>query len=198
MLESALQIASQDTIEVKKGTVLIREGEIGNCAYLVLWGRLQISRDINGKRVVIGEIRPVDIVGELAILDEMPRSATVTVVEDSRLIELNKHRMKAIIRRYPDIAEVVMKLLCGKLRATATKLVDSEIRYSEVIEYFSEKSVRPKADVKAEPKQQDTSERNGDMEMQTDDEKSETVSSPLKPQEKRKLNRMVNVERRAK
>ncbi len=139
MFENSIQISSQDAIDVKKGTVLIREGEVGNCAFLVLEGRFQVIREMNQKKVVLGEIRPVDIVGEMAILDEMPRSASVVAIEDSRVIELNKHRMKMIIRRYPDIAEVVLKLLCSKLRSTAKKLVESEIRYSEIVDYFSEK-----------------------------------------------------------
>lgn len=109
---------SNEMIKVPKGTVLMREGEIGRSAYLVLEGRLLVERMIDGENVIIAEITPRDLVGEMAILDNEPRSATVTALEDSLLIEFDKHRIKSIIRRSPDIAEVILKLLSHKLRTT--------------------------------------------------------------------------------
>ncbi|MBD3266998.1 cyclic nucleotide-binding domain-containing protein [bacterium] len=118
MNTSNLAAHSKDILKAPKGTVLMREGEIGKSAFLVLEGRLLVERNIHGENVIIAEIMPRDIVGELAILDNEPRSATVTAIEDSLLIEFDKHRIKSIIRRSPDIAEVILKLLSHKLRTT--------------------------------------------------------------------------------
>ena len=115
----------QDTLTIPMGTVLMREGDKGNCAYLLLEGRMAVER--NGKQgpVPLGEIEPVNIVGELAILNEVPRTATVITLTECRVIELNKHRLRMIIRRYPEIAEIVIKILCNRLMQATDKLTDT-------------------------------------------------------------------------
>ncbi|MDP8245496.1 MAG: cyclic nucleotide-binding domain-containing protein [Candidatus Hinthialibacter antarcticus] len=117
---------SRDVVRAGKGTVLMRQGELGKCAYFVVEGRLMVETEISGQSTVIAEIGARDLVGELAILDDAPRSATVIVAEDSLLIPLNKHRLRTIIRRSPNIAELILKLLCHKLRNTH-KLITHQI-----------------------------------------------------------------------
>ncbi|MEW6237203.1 MAG: cyclic nucleotide-binding domain-containing protein [Candidatus Omnitrophota bacterium] len=123
MSTSAFKSAAGNAFTMKAGSILIREGDVGRCAYLLLSGRLQVIREKDGEIVVLGDIKPVDIVGELAIFDEMPRSATVVVMEDSYLIELSKFKLKALLHRSPTIAETIIKLLCNKLRESANRLV---------------------------------------------------------------------------
>ncbi len=101
---------------MRKGTILMTEGEIGQCAYFVVKGRLLVEKELEGKKTVLGETGAKDIVGELAILDDAPRSATVTAIDDCVLIVLDRTRIRTIIRRSPEIAEVIMKLICHKLR----------------------------------------------------------------------------------
>jgi CRP-like cAMP-binding protein len=115
-MDNLLSDLSNDLVQVKQGTVIMKEGEIGQCAYFLIQGRLYVEKNIDGENMTIAEIVPRDIVGEFAILDDAPRSATVTTAEDSILIVLNKHRIRTIIRRTPAVAEVILKLLCHKLR----------------------------------------------------------------------------------
>ncbi len=128
MADAGLSGAGSGAFSLRAGTMLIQEGDLGRCAYLLLSGRLHVYKEHDGEAVMCGEITPIDIVGELAIFDEMPRSATVVVVEDAHLIELNKHKLKALIRRSPTIAETIIKLLCSKLRDSANRLVQSHHR----------------------------------------------------------------------
>jgi len=123
MGDISLSDFSREAVQAVKGTVLMRQGELGRCAYFVVQGRLLVEKEVENDRIAIAEIGPNDIVGELAILDDAPRSATVTVLEDSLLIQLDKLRIKAIIRRSPTVAEVIMKLLCSKLRQNHEKLM---------------------------------------------------------------------------
>lgn len=115
-MANALQELAKETVQLQKGAVLITEGEIGQCAYFVVKGRLLVEKELEGKKVVLGEIGAKDIVGELAILDDAPRSASVTALDDCVLIVLDRARIRTIIRRSPEIAEVIMKLICFKLR----------------------------------------------------------------------------------
>lgn len=113
---NALTELAKETVQVQKGAVLMVEGETGQCAYFVVKGRLLVEKELEGKKVVLGEIGAKDIVGELAILDNTPRSASVSALEDTVLIVLDRERIRTIIRRSPEIAEVIMKLICHKLR----------------------------------------------------------------------------------
>lgn len=122
MGDSFLGDLSREAVRVDKGTVIMREGEMGQCAYFVVHGRLLVEKNIDGESVPIAEIEPRDIVGELAILDDAPRSATVTAMEDSLLVILNKDRIRSIIRRSPAVAEVILKLICHKLRNTHQRM----------------------------------------------------------------------------
>ncbi len=107
---------AREAVRAPKGTVLMHQGELGRCAYFVLQGRLLVEKENDGEKIVLGEIGPRDLVGEIAIIDDAPRSATVTVVEDAILLQLDKVRIKTIIRKSPEIGDVIMKLLCHKLR----------------------------------------------------------------------------------
>lgn len=115
-MTNTLQELAKETLQLQKGAVLMTEGEIGQCAYFVVKGRLLVEKMLEGKKIVLGEIGTKDIVGELAILDDAPRSATVTAIDDCVLIVLDRNRIRTIIRRSPEIAEVIMKLICFKLR----------------------------------------------------------------------------------
>lgn len=128
MADAKLTGAATGAFTARAGSVLIREGEMGRCAYLLLSGRLQVVRERDRDTIILGDVEPVDIVGELAIFDEMPRSATVVVLEDSHLVELNKFKLKALLRRSPTIAETVIKLLCNKLRDAANRLERSHLQ----------------------------------------------------------------------
>lgn len=107
--------SENEIIEAPKGQVLMRQGEAGTCAYLLLEGKLRVELEKDPPPVFIAEITPIDIVGEVAILSGRPRCATVTVMENSKLICLEKARLKHLFRRNPEAAEFIVKLLCAKL-----------------------------------------------------------------------------------
>ncbi len=120
------QIAAGDVISIPKGTVLVKQGEQGNCAYLLLGGKMGVYRQGKNEMIPLGEVVPVNIIGELAILNSVPRTATVIAIEDSQLLELNQHRLKSIIRRYPDIAEIIIKVMCTRLIHTTEQLAEAK------------------------------------------------------------------------
>ncbi len=127
MMEFNSSIPESELLVCEKGRILMRQGEYGNFAYLLIKGRLQIQRKAEDEQLIIGDVVPYDLVGELSILGDMPRCATVTVIEDSRLLKINKSRLKTIIRRYPDIAEIVIRILCKRIEFNAEKVVESYI-----------------------------------------------------------------------
>ncbi len=69
-------------IRVAAGETIIRQGETGHEVFVLEVGRASVSREIDGEIVQKGELGPGDVFGEMAILVEAPRNATVTAVED--------------------------------------------------------------------------------------------------------------------
>lgn len=76
-----------------KGTTLMREGDPGSQFYIVESGKLEVSQSGS----IVGEIGPGDCVGELALLNDAPRSATVTVQNDAILLSLDREQFRKIM-----------------------------------------------------------------------------------------------------
>src|ERR1700728_4826664 len=84
-----LQLAEQlEPVHAAAGDVVIAQGEPGDGLYLLLSGRLQVSVAAGGIESVLQDLARGAIVGEIALLSNMPRSATIRAVRDSELLLL--------------------------------------------------------------------------------------------------------------
>jgi hypothetical protein len=75
---------------VPAGTLVIREGEVGDAAYIVREGRLKVFKTAGSARLTLRELGPGDVFGETAIFASTPRTASVIVVEDAELIVVTR------------------------------------------------------------------------------------------------------------
>jgi CRP-like cAMP-binding protein len=110
-LERLGQLA--DEVDVPAGKVLMRQGETGREAFVVVAGHLAVER--GGER--IAERGPGEVVGEMALLSEGPRTATVTATEASRLFVIGHREFHALMDEQPAIRLAVLDELAGRLRA---------------------------------------------------------------------------------
>ena len=92
------------------GTVMMREGEPGDCAYLIESGRCEVSRDVDGDRQVIRTLGPGDVVGETAIVIDRPRSATVTALDDVNALVVTQESLARELDRNDWLATIVRAL----------------------------------------------------------------------------------------
>ncbi|HLV68819.1 MAG TPA: cyclic nucleotide-binding domain-containing protein [Polyangiaceae bacterium] len=109
------------------GTCLFRQGETGDKLYLIVEGRVRISRDLAGMgEEALAVLGPGDVFGEMALLEEAPRSADAHVHERCRLLVLAKDAFDDLLFLHKDLAYEVLwnfvKLLGARLRATNDKL----------------------------------------------------------------------------
>ncbi len=102
----------RNIVTVKAGEALFRAGDPGECMYAVLSGEARIA-DGN---VVYEELSPGGIVGEMALIDHAPRSATVTAVTDCTLAEIDEKRFLFLVQQTPSFALNVMRVLSHRLR----------------------------------------------------------------------------------
>ena len=109
----------------RKGEILFKEGEMGTHVFFILSGKIRISTTYDQESGAVHELATLsegDIFGELAVLDDLPRSATATALEESRIIVLNREQFYANITRYPSLAVRLLKLLGSHIRRLDDKL----------------------------------------------------------------------------
>lgn len=101
-----------DEIEVAKGRVLMRQGEPGRECFVVADGRARAT--MRGRQAA--SLGPGSVIGEMALLDQGPRSATVTAETDMHLLVLSSRSFSALLDRVPLVARRIMKALAERLR----------------------------------------------------------------------------------
>lgn len=103
-----------DLQTVPAGHLLFKEGERGNFMYVLISGSADI---IVGHRVMETAVAGA-IVGEMAIIDDSARSATVTAVSDCKFLPIERERFNFLIQRKPEFALHVMRVMADRLRRT--------------------------------------------------------------------------------
>ena len=90
---------------------IVREGSTGTALYVVLKGRGRVER--NGE--IIGQVATGDFFGELALIEEHPRSATVVAAEETDCLLFPAWEFTALLEEHPEIAVPIMRALIARL-----------------------------------------------------------------------------------
>jgi CRP/FNR family transcriptional regulator, cyclic AMP receptor protein len=100
-----------EDLEVEPGTVLCKEGEIGREFFVIVDGKVKVTR--KGRRVAM-QGSP-DFLGEIALLEELPRTATVTAETSVRLFVLTGKDFRYLLDENPDVERKVLRALARRL-----------------------------------------------------------------------------------
>ena len=91
-------IDAMDTRDFKNGETIIQEGEKGDVLYVVEEGKLACSKVLSGKDTHLKDYNPGDVFGELALLYNAPRAATIKASSDGLLFELDRNTFNNIVK----------------------------------------------------------------------------------------------------
>ncbi|MDO8361756.1 MAG: cyclic nucleotide-binding domain-containing protein [Actinomycetota bacterium] len=105
--------------DLPAGTVLMHQGHTGHDAFIVLDGEVLVRR--NGRRVAT--LGAGDIVGELALLDDGPRSATVECLSDCKLLLFTNREFTAVLDDVPALSRKLLASLANRLRTLDSALM---------------------------------------------------------------------------
>lgn len=124
-LELVAKVATEETH--KLGTLIFRHNDPGEKLYIILEGKVRISRDVPGMgEEALAILGAGAVFGEMALLDDSPRSADAKVHERTRLLALSKDAFEDLLFLHKDLAyEVlwsVVRMLTQRLRETNDKL----------------------------------------------------------------------------
>ncbi len=114
-LARVAQIAEE--IDFEPSDTVISEGEIGDSMYLIVDGRVQVFK---GDRLVV-ELGERECVGEMAILDSEPRSATVKTQSAVRALKIEREDFYDLMNEKLEIAQGIIKVLTRRLRKTTAR-----------------------------------------------------------------------------
>ena len=97
------------------GQVIIAEFEPGDSFYLIQKGKVQLIKCVSGSKKTLDILKPGEIFGEMAILDNSPRSATCMAIGHVKCLEFNKENFQLLITGNPQIALHLLKLFCKRI-----------------------------------------------------------------------------------
>lgn len=108
-----------------KNETIVRQGEMGLGLYIIARGRVKVDREQGGARTQVAELGPEQFFGDMALLDNKPRSATVTGLEDAECLLLTRDSFVKLMNKYPEIPIRMAKVLAERLREANAKIVAS-------------------------------------------------------------------------
>ncbi len=102
------------------GASLMQQGEPSHNFYIIVKGLVKVERhhiDLL-EPIVLAELGPGEVVGEMGVLDNAPRAATVIAVEDTTVLELEASDLAVTMLEYPEVASALLHTLSRRLRTT--------------------------------------------------------------------------------
>lgn len=98
------------------GTVLFRDGERGKEMYVIQSGKVKITKEVRGEEQTLAVLGDGEFFGEMAILNNKPRSASAVVVDESKMLVIDPKTFEAMIRGNTEIAVRMIKKLAQRLQ----------------------------------------------------------------------------------
>ncbi|MBW6485277.1 MAG: Crp/Fnr family transcriptional regulator [Syntrophobacterales bacterium] len=109
---------------IKKHELLFRQGDEGTAFYIILQGRIKISVSRRREKVTLAILGPGEFLGEMALLDGLPRSADAAALEDSQLYALNRKDFLFFLGKNENAVRAILHSLSKRLRKTDDQLAE--------------------------------------------------------------------------
>ncbi len=148
----------------KKNDVILMEEDSGTALFVIVTGKVKVARCSNdGREVILTILSDSDFFGEMAILDGLTRSATVTSIEETELFLLQRNDFMNLLHEHPEISVALLQELTKRLRSAdmkikALSLKDAEGKVATVILQLADdigKIKQGKVEIDKLPLQQD-------------------------------------------
>jgi len=108
-----------------QGQELFHQGDSGDTAYIIIDGNAEVLIDSPGGELAVAKIGKNELVGEIAILCDVPRTATVRADDQVTTLAISKDLFFQMVREYPDMGIEIMRELAQRLEQTNAQLRDA-------------------------------------------------------------------------
>ncbi|MCL2759659.1 MAG: Crp/Fnr family transcriptional regulator [Treponema sp.] len=99
----------------QKGEIIFSEFEIGDTFYLIQSGRVQLVKLVGDIERTLDILHPSEMFGEMAILENSPRSATAIALDEVKVLEFNSQNFEILLLGNPQIALKLLKMFCKRI-----------------------------------------------------------------------------------
>ena len=113
---------SADRLTFAAGQVIFNAGDVGDSAYVIIDGSVEISVPTPSGPIVINEMGKNDLLGEIAIVGEVPRTATAKALTKLETLKISKELFLKIVHENPDAAVELIRILAARLASTTSQL----------------------------------------------------------------------------
>jgi CRP/FNR family transcriptional regulator, cyclic AMP receptor protein len=114
---------TSDRLSYDKGDVLFRQHEISDSTYVIVEGKVEVWLEATRDRIKVAEFGAGDIVGEIGVLCDQPRSATIEAASHVVALKIGREVFFDMLRQFPQMSVAVMRELARRLDATNAKLL---------------------------------------------------------------------------
>lgn len=119
-------VARTSELVFQQGDVLIKQGDIDTRLFMVVQGKVGVYQGLGEKdEKWIRAMGPCSYFGEMALIDDMVRSASVVALEETRTLVLDRWNLREEIKRYPGIAMELLRMLSRRIRANEKCLLNT-------------------------------------------------------------------------
>ncbi len=119
------------------GDAVFLEGEWGDRVYLILSGRIAIIKGDFDAPTILAFRNEGEIIGEMALLENQPRSASVIALDRLRLLSINRHQFEDLLHKMPLLSMGIMEILSSRLRKTDEALTSGDRSEKQLIHQVS-------------------------------------------------------------
>lgn len=106
----------------KDGEAIVRQGEVGDCMYVVQSGEVEVVQGTDGGEQRLAVLQPGDFFGEMAMFEREVRSATVRAHGEARALKVDKKTLLRRIKEDPLLAVNLLQTLSQRIRDLNTRL----------------------------------------------------------------------------
>jgi signal transduction histidine kinase len=115
-----------ETVSVPAGQFVLREGDPGDSLYVVLEGELEVTKRQGDREVLLSSYRAGQFFGEMALLEQAPRSASVRTLRESRLLAIDQGAFQTLLACSPSAPFKILRAVTSRLRSTESMLIQNE------------------------------------------------------------------------
>ena len=121
---------TSDRMSFDPGQILFEQGDAGDAAYVVLNGSAEVLVNRAGSQIKVADLEKNSIVGEIAILCDVPRTATVRAHDRLDTLRISKDQFLRLLAEFPDMAIEIMRVLADRLGRTTAELSEARAQLS--------------------------------------------------------------------
>lgn len=117
-----LMAFASERLTFKPGQPLFKQGDLGDAAYIIVAGKADVMLESAEGSLKLATLDRNDIVGEIAILTDVPRTATVVAAEELVALKITKDIFFRMVHDFPDMGIQIMRVLAHRLEKTNSQL----------------------------------------------------------------------------